>query len=282
MLQSKPQVATVLTADKLMASYAAVAELYGDQPPLSLWRTWEHAVYHGRELAEPVLDLGCGDSRFFRLLWPNTERVTGCDLDTSILAAARAVDGYPHLTCCEAASLPFERGTFGTVFSNCVLEHLGEAKPVVSEVLRCLRPEGTFIFSIITDKLLDFFESPWSKKASALTDRAKAARAAWTSYHTISRVLSMNDWSEMLHTCGFEVLEAVGILPENSARLFLFLDELWHTKTDDGEAGSSIKNYLESQNRFHEAFAEIVRSFFEMEPAGAACGGAVFSARKPS
>ncbi len=43
---------------------------------------------------ERILDLGCGDGAFFRLLWPHLADVVGVDLDPAAVEAARQSGVY--------------------------------------------------------------------------------------------------------------------------------------------------------------------------------------------
>ena len=69
----------LLVPDDVLAGYDRVSALYPAVPPITLWRAWEVAAYGHLELEEPVLDVGCGDGRFFQLCWPGISDVVGLD-----------------------------------------------------------------------------------------------------------------------------------------------------------------------------------------------------------
>jgi SAM-dependent methyltransferase len=69
---------------KVLAGYDAVCSLYPYVPPLSHWRAWEYAAYQRYRLTGRILDLGCGDGRYFRLLWPRATDVIGVDIDPTV------------------------------------------------------------------------------------------------------------------------------------------------------------------------------------------------------
>src|SRR5262245_2041976 len=83
-----------LSPESILDSYDAVSRLYPAIPPLSLWRAWEHAAYRRYILSEPVLDIGCGDGQFFRLVWPQVRQVTGVDQDPQVVDVARRSGVY--------------------------------------------------------------------------------------------------------------------------------------------------------------------------------------------
>ena len=95
----------------------------------------------------PVVDIGCGRGEFLSLLEAAGVDAYGIDLDAAMLARARqhgldvrSGDGIAHLQGLEAESL-------GAVVSFQVIEHMpvDEARTLMTEALRVLRPGGLFI-----------------------------------------------------------------------------------------------------------------------------------------
>jgi len=86
-----------------------------------------------------VLDLGCGDGRFFLDKFSRfTDECVGVDLSIEALKRHKKISRYLHappyqLVRSDARKLPFRKGSFDLVFLNCVLEHIVED----DEVLRC-------------------------------------------------------------------------------------------------------------------------------------------------
>jgi SAM-dependent methyltransferase len=111
----------------------------------ALLRAIEARFYAGLPLVEPVLDLGCGDGHFGALALPRPPQV-GLD--------ARA----------EGGRIPFSDGSFATVISNSVLEHIARVEPVLEEVARVLRRPapaergraGVFLFSVPDSNFVRF------------------------------------------------------------------------------------------------------------------------------
>ncbi|MDH3434965.1 MAG: class I SAM-dependent methyltransferase [Gammaproteobacteria bacterium] len=90
-----------------------------------------------------VLDVGAGagivEQMNFRGL---AAKVCGIDLDPRVLENSYLDDA--KVTGGE--SIPYDDDTFDVVFSDNVLEHLGEPEQVFAEVARVLRPGGVFLF----------------------------------------------------------------------------------------------------------------------------------------
>ena len=104
----------------------------------TLWPTADTTVLDvgADELAFGEGD-GCGTLNFFEELYPWPERITAVGLQGGDEFRAR----YPHVSYVQgdACALPFEDGAFDIVFSNAVIEHVGDRerqRKLVSEALR--------------------------------------------------------------------------------------------------------------------------------------------------
>lgn len=113
----------------------------------ALLRATEARFYASLPFPDPVLDLGCGDGHFGAVALSRPPDV-GLDPAASPLREALRRGAYRLLLQANGARMPFPDAVFGTVVSNCVLEHIPEVGPVVREVARVLRPGGRFYFSV--------------------------------------------------------------------------------------------------------------------------------------
>lgn len=80
---------------------------------------------------------GCGTLNFFEERYPWPERITALGLHDGAVFRER----YPHIPYVQgdACALPFDDGAFDIVFSNAVIEHVGDRerqRRFVSEALR--------------------------------------------------------------------------------------------------------------------------------------------------
>lgn len=58
----------LLETKNILQGFEAVSPFYPFVPPITFWRAWEYAAYKRYKLTKPVLDVGCGDGRFFNLV----------------------------------------------------------------------------------------------------------------------------------------------------------------------------------------------------------------------
>lgn len=267
-----------LSAAEVSAAYQILGNLYGHIPSMIIWRAWEYAAYQGWTLVEPVLDLGCGDGRFFELLWPTTSDVFGVDADPLVVHKARESGLYKDVYHCSAEKLPVQSSSFETVFANCSLEHMNNIDAVMREVSRCLRPNGTFVMSVVTnywtemDVLSDLIE------ISGATEIAASLRRRYLDYHNLVNPFPLEQWRECLKSVGLVVTEYCPIMPKMTGKLFMFIDHLWHLKTSNGEVGDTLYHELMGVNNFNEQFCSILNALLCMEDNSEIYLGAVIRA----
>ena len=95
-------------------------------------------------LPEPVLDIGCGDGRFFRLLFPDCQDVVGVELDQGTARNALDSGVYRDVHVMAADALPATAERFGSAFANCSLEHMDNLHGVLSGIHASLQPGAPF------------------------------------------------------------------------------------------------------------------------------------------
>lgn len=258
----------MLTFDAWWEAFVELERLYPRVLPLTLWRAWELAWYRRYRLPEPVLDLGCGDGRFFRQIWPQVPQADGVDVSPQAVAAAVQEGVYRQVFQTPAHDLPLPDQAYAAVFSNCALEHMDEIDRVFAEVARVTRPGGKWLFSVVTDHLVEWAPLRALVEALGVPERADALWQAYLKFHHLVNPLSREAWLEKVESAGFRVLEAWPIVPEPFARAFLFLDELWHVERPlgKGEMGGVLQRYLLGLERYEEGFRHILRGLWALEP----------------
>jgi len=174
------------------------------QPATSWWRSIELAVVIEHGLPRGAgLDLGCGDGKLMRILLDASRAqvsLVGVDIDPLETAAALASGVYQRVHTVPGNRIPEGDGAFDFVFSNSVLEHIDDIDPVMHEIARLLRPEGSFLFTVPGAQFHDCLAgplAPWSDRRRYLEtiDRRCAHRRYW----------SEADWSACLDRHGMTI-----------------------------------------------------------------------------
>lgn len=273
----------ILTSREVLKGYDAVLPLYSYIPPLSHWRAWEYAAYRHFRLGGRVLDLGCGDGRYFNLIWPKAKNVVGVDMEPEVANLGRLSGVYQAVHVTSADKVPEIDGSFDHVFANCSLEHMDNLGLVLKEIHRCLKNEGSLICSVVTNRFMEWAPIPSVLSRIGLVDSANNVLADFSRYHHLANPLSVENWVAEFERAGLVVEHHIPILPKNNAGMFLLIDNLWHIRRSDGnEIGDDIFSYISKNKNFPRAFRKIFDGLMEMEDDLGDCCGAVFKVRKLS
>jgi SAM-dependent methyltransferase len=98
---------------------------------------------------ESVLELGTGVGSFSARLAARCRRYTGVDYDAeSVAQTSKRLMGKGEVMQADARSLPFPPRSFSAIVCLEVLEHLGDWRAGVSEIHRCLLPDGIAVLSV--------------------------------------------------------------------------------------------------------------------------------------
>ena len=223
----------------------AALQIYPLSIWLALWRAMELALLSQVELVEPVLDLGCSTGLFTYTLLRGTpdprfdahtyHRVTyhpaalqtsahtgliGLDLDIEAISRARKLHLYGGLLHGNAEQLPFVRGTFSTVISNCVVEHLPDLDALLVQVSNVLREDGRFVFTVPTDTYgQNLILSTLYRQIGRfdLSTRCSAKRNRCLRH---INTLSLAQWEHELDRVGLEIVDSQYYLLPHAERLW--------------------------------------------------------------
>jgi ubiquinone/menaquinone biosynthesis C-methylase UbiE len=126
------------------------------------WVRYQHesrfAFSAGQVKGLTVADVACGDGSGGRqMLAGGVRRLDAFDISLpAVLAARRQLPGANCLCCAaDACSLPVRDSTYDVVVSYETIEHLGDDHAFLNEVVRVLKPGGTFLCSTPNRDLLD-------------------------------------------------------------------------------------------------------------------------------
>ncbi len=99
----------------------------------------------------PLLDIGCGTSGLTLLAQQRYTQVIGIDIALRwlIIGQKRLAEAglTPLLVCANAEALPFTDNVFAGIISDSVLEHVDQAKKMLSEAARVTKPQGFFFIN---------------------------------------------------------------------------------------------------------------------------------------
>lgn len=93
--------------------------------------------------ADTVLDVGCGEGRFCRMMAPIVPGVTGLDPTVALLEIARQGPGTYVQAIAE--DMPFEDASFDLIVSYLTLIDIADARAGLAEMHRVLRPGGRLL-----------------------------------------------------------------------------------------------------------------------------------------
>ncbi|KAA3664363.1 MAG: methyltransferase domain-containing protein [Chloroflexi bacterium] len=167
-------------------------------------RAVEARFYQQLELAEPVLDLGCGDGHFAEMTFDKPLNV-GLDPWWGPLQKSKKSGMYDDLVYGMGNDMPFPDETFASAFSNSVLEHIPDIQPVLNETSRVLQENGRFVITMPSNYFTEymggaeFFEK---LGANGLANRYR------NFFNTISRHAHTDTpevWADRLAKAGFEI-----------------------------------------------------------------------------
>lgn len=100
-----------------------------------------------------ILDFGCSEGFFAGLVFGKNKINIGLDLfDNRRVEEAKKEKIYKKITLYDGNNIPYSDNYFGTVVSNCVLEHIPNIALSLKEIYRVLKPGGYFITSVMTDQ----------------------------------------------------------------------------------------------------------------------------------
>jgi SAM-dependent methyltransferase len=137
-----------------------------------------------------VLDVGCGEGRFCRMLKQNSIDVTGVDPTRGLLDAARARDTDGAYVEATAERLPFDDKAFDLVVSYLSLIDIPDIDAAIAEMARVLAFNGALLIANLNSFNTACCETGWIKDSDGRRlyypiDNYLEERSMWIEYRGI-------------------------------------------------------------------------------------------------
>jgi SAM-dependent methyltransferase len=113
----------------------------------------------------------------------------------------------------QGAEIPFADGSFASVTSTSVMEHIPDIDPVLAEVNRILQPGGKFVFCLPNHR---FPEKLWGRKVLEKIGLKKIGAVYTRFFNKIARHAHTDApsvWAARLKQAGFEVVQTWDYFP---------------------------------------------------------------------
>lgn len=118
------------------------------------WQIWEETKFLFNDYVIPgdkVLDLGCGNGRFFEFLKDKDINYIGVDFSERLIEIAKKKYPKVKFQVADALNLPFPNNYFDKIYSIAVLHHIPSEQfrmQFLEEARRILKPNGFLILTV--------------------------------------------------------------------------------------------------------------------------------------
>jgi len=135
--------------DKVYKDYNDIAKDFS-RTRYSIWEEMHFLIQKYTKENDKVLDLGCGNGRFFEA-FDNTIDYTGVDASENLIKIAKEKYPKANFKVENALSLSFKDNIFDTIYSFAVFHHFPSKElrlQFLKEVKRVLKPNGNLVVTV--------------------------------------------------------------------------------------------------------------------------------------
>lgn len=158
-------------------------------------------------LAEPLLDVGCGDGLFARLAYPR-KQAWGIDINPNEVQRAQRTASYMTLICGNITGVHLPEGFFGSAIANCSLEHVPDIQGALLNIRRALKPNGQLVLIVPTPNWTHHLAIPEALQSIGLVGLARAYGDALDRVFSHVHLYDADGWRAQLERAGFIMDEA--------------------------------------------------------------------------
>ena len=158
------------TADRLISqtreNYDNISESFS-QTRNYLWPEMASLVMGSFKMGSRVLDIGCGNGRFYEFFKQKGVRYVGVDNSEKLIAAAKIKFPEADFRVADALCLPFEENEFDLAVSTAVLHHIPSKvyrRLFFKEARRVLKPGGCLVVEVWDLRLTSMIKSKQWKR----------------------------------------------------------------------------------------------------------------------
>jgi SAM-dependent methyltransferase len=188
-------------------------------PDHALWKAVEWRLFRAYDYPMPVLDLGCGDGVFAKLIFDQPLQ-SGLDLRPHRVRKAWRAGIYTTAVTGNAAALPYADESFATVFSACAMEHMPPLSRILAEIERVLKPGGRLITTVPSGYFSDYMFMSTRFQRLGLSGLATQYGKFIKRLLTIRHVYHPMVWARFLDDAGLQLIQAQHFLPYAGTLLY--------------------------------------------------------------
>lgn len=187
--------------ENILEHYLSLAPI-----PLAFERLLEARIYQRHSFQRPILDIGCGEGLFAKVVFG--EKIdTGIDPNPHEIERAREFGAYEELIECKGDAIDKPDGYYNTALSNSVLEHIPDVEPVLREVHRLLARGGKFYVTVPSHHFDEYSVVNQALCAVGMHGLASKYRSFFNGFWRHYHFYTPDRWSEIAQRAGFTVTE---------------------------------------------------------------------------
>lgn len=171
------------------------------------------------DLAEPILDVGCGDGLFANLAYPG-KLIWGIDINPTEVQRAQSTASYRTLICGNICQVDLPERYFRSAIANCSLEHVPDLGGALRNIRRSLVDGSRFALIVPTPDWTRELAFPQLLRAAGLSSLARAYGEGLDRVFSHVHLYDEATWTRHLADAGFRVDESRRIVARSTAIVF--------------------------------------------------------------